>query len=131
MAFFGMQHHMRGGYSMVRTSLGSSAPGYEPINFRSPQWFGAALGLTPAQRALAMQTGQIKFIAITVTNGEVRIAESATPGDQFSSASATATFAATERLFSNAADLFTLYYTTGNSPATFEIYVEFDIPPAA
>lgn len=130
MAFFGMQHHMRGGFSMVRTALGSSAPGYEPINFRSPQWFGAALGLTPAQRSLAMQTGQLKYIAITVNSGEIRLAESATPGDQFSGASATGTFATTERLFSNAADVFTLYYTTGASPATFEIYVEFDIPPA-
>ena len=122
----GLAQHMAGGRSMNRQFDAQTIAGVLQ-DMRTDDWFGKALLLTAEQRSAAKERGELKLIRVTVTDGSVTVWLKDAPGDQKTTAT---TSWGVSRTLQNYDGLSSFYLDTGGAPATFEIYVEFDIARA-
>lgn len=102
--------------------------GFAAIDFRSPSYFGAGVGMTAAQAAEAGTSGVLKGITLrmlsTSAASSVSVAFSDTPGAFYVTFD---TSLALDLQFPKETDLSSLYLDTGGLDADIEMLVYYDL----
>lgn len=128
------RHDLPGAYSMCRR-LDSTIYAFGGINsaidFRDAAWFGACPLLTTAQKAAAMERGEVKRVDIRLVSGTTcRIAQEADPGvgsgNRWGSTDSTVRIRRVD--FANASGAHQVWLDSDGGAVTLEVEVVFDIP---
>lgn len=126
--FFG-NYRGDGAYSMTRHFTAMNFSDFTEVDFRGAGWMRGCEQLTQEQKLAAGARGELKLVEIAVTSGEVDIADTADPGDNYAKADSSTPQYRIEKRFTNALGVYQQWLKTDGS-AALNITIYFDIPSA-
>jgi hypothetical protein len=123
------RHELPGGYSMRRNLPAAGYPAWTGLNFRDPGWMPACAQLTAQQAVDVASRGEVKRVDVRLVSGAyVRVANVASPGDQWNSASSTLPVVRSD--YGNWIGQSSIWLASGTEVPELEIEITFDLPDA-